>query len=98
MLEGAMREVFVLARTHGVHVADEAVEQALALIDHSPEQATASMQRDIVEGRPSELESQLGVVVRLAQLAGVEVPLHTFLYASLLPQERMARGEIELPT
>ena len=56
------------------------------------------MQRDIVEGRPSELESQLGVVVRLAQLAGVEVPLHTFLYASLLPQERMARGEIELPT
>ena len=68
------------------------------LIDHSPEQATASMQRDIVEGRPSELESQLGVVVRLAQLAGVEVPLHTFLYASLLPQERMARGEIELPT
>jgi len=98
VLEGAMREVFVLARTRGVHVADEAVEKALALIDHSPEQATASMQRDIVEGRPSELESQLGVVVRLAQLAGIEVPLHTFLYASLLPQERMARGEIELPT
>ena len=37
-----MREVFVLARARGVCVADEAVEKALALIDHSPEQATAS--------------------------------------------------------
>ena len=98
LLEETMREVFVLARAHGVHIADEAVEKALALIDHSPEQAAASMQRDIMAGRPSELESQLGVVVRLAHLVGVEVPLHTFLYASLLPQERMARGEIKLPT
>jgi 2-dehydropantoate 2-reductase len=98
LLEGTMREVFVLARARGVCVADEAVEKALALIDHSPEQATASMQRDIMAGRPSELESQLGVVVRLAHLAGVDVPLHTFLYACLLPQERKARGEIEFPT
>ena len=93
-----MREVFVLARAHGVRVADEAVEKALALIDLSPEQATASMQRDIMAGRPSELESQVGVVVRLAHLAEVDVPLHTFLYACLLPQERKARGEIEFPT
>src|SRR5947209_2574727 len=98
LLEGTMREVFVLARTRGVCITDEAVEKALALIDLSPEQATASMQRDIMAGRPSELESQLGVVVRLAHLAGVEVPLHTFLYACLLPQERKARGEIEFPT
>ena len=98
LLEGTMREVFVLARAHGVRVADEAVEKALALIDRSPEQATASMQRDIMAGRPSELESQLGVVVRLAHRAGVEAPLHTFLYACLLPQERKAHGEIELPT
>ena len=98
LLEGTMREMFVLARALGMHVADEAVEKALALIDLSPEQATASMQRDIMAGRPSELESQLGVVVRLADRAGVEVPLHTFLYACLLPQERKARGEIEFPT
>jgi 2-dehydropantoate 2-reductase len=97
LLEGTMREVFVLARALGVHVGDEAIEKALAGIDLSPEQATASMQRDIMAGRPSELESQLGVVVRLAHPAGVEVPCHTFLYASLLPQERKARGEIEFP-
>jgi 2-dehydropantoate 2-reductase len=97
LLEGAMREVFVVARARGVQVGEKAIEQALAGIDLSPEQATASMQRDIMAGRPSELESQIGVVVRLAHVAGVEAPLHTFLYASLLPQERKARGEIEFP-
>jgi 2-dehydropantoate 2-reductase len=95
LLEGTMREVFVLARARGGHVGEEAIEQALTGIDDAPEQATASMQRDIMAGRPSELESQIGVVVRLAHPVGVEVPRHTFLYASLLPQERKARGEIE---
>jgi 2-dehydropantoate 2-reductase len=98
LLEATMREVFMLARARGVRVGEEAIAKALAGIDLSPEQATASMQRDIMAGRPSELESQLGVVVRLAHPAGVEVPLHTFLYACLLPQERKARGEIEFPT
>jgi len=37
------------------------------------------------------------VVVRLAHSVGLEVPRHTFLYASLLPQERKARGEVEFP-
>lgn len=98
LLEGAMSEVFVLARGLGVRIEEAAIDRALSAIDHLPEQATASMQRDIMANRPSELESQLGVVVRLAPVAGVEVPRHTFLYASLLPQERKARGEIEFPS
>jgi 2-dehydropantoate 2-reductase len=44
------------------------------------------------------LETQIGAVGRLARAVGVEVPRHAFLYASLLPQERKARGEIEFPT
>jgi 2-dehydropantoate 2-reductase len=97
LLEGTMREVFVLARARGVRVGEEALEQTLDAIDHLPEQTTASMQRDIMAGCPSELESQIGVVVRLAHPLGLEVPRHTFLYASLLPQERKARGEVEFP-
>jgi 2-dehydropantoate 2-reductase len=68
--------------------------RAFAIVDGSPEEATASMQRDILAGRPSELESQIGVVVRRAREAGVPVPIHAMLYASLLPQERRARGEV----
>ena len=98
LLEGAMAEIYQLARARGVAVADNALAKAFALIDGSPEQATASMQRDIMAGRPSELESQVGVVVRLAREAAIVVPIHTALYASLLPQERRARGEVTFPS
>jgi 2-dehydropantoate 2-reductase len=56
------------------------------------------MQRDVMMGRPSELETQVGAVVRLGQQAGIETPAHTFIYGSLLPLESVARGQIELPS
>ena len=97
LLEGAMAEVARVAEASGVCVADDAIAKALAVVDGLPEQATASMQRDILAGRPSEFESQVGVVVRRAHATGAEAPMHTFLYASLLPQDRRARGEIIFP-
>jgi len=48
-----------------------------------------------MNGRPSELEYQTGTIVRLGQEAGVATPVHSFIYQSLLPQERRARGEIQ---
>jgi 2-dehydropantoate 2-reductase len=54
----------------------------------------ASMQRDLMEGRPSELGSQNGAVVRMGLESGVPTPLHSFIYHSLLPQELRARGEV----
>jgi 2-dehydropantoate 2-reductase len=52
------------------------------------------MQRDLAAGRPSELEDQVGAVVRLAREAQVPVPVHEVIYGALLPQERAARGGI----
>ena len=49
------------------------------------------MHRDVVAGRPSELETQVGAVVRLGREAGVPTPVNGVLYATLLPQERAAR-------
>jgi 2-dehydropantoate 2-reductase len=94
LLEGAISEIGAVARAHGVAMPESAVAASLAAVDAVPEQGTASMQRDIIAGRVSELESQVGVVVRMAHTAGVEAPIHTYLYASLLPQERRARGEL----
>ncbi len=56
---------------------------------------TVSMQRDIMEGRPSEIEVQNGAVVRLVLTTGVPTPINDFIYHSLLPQEKRARGEFE---
>jgi len=55
----------------------------------------ASMQRDIIEGRPSELEAQSGALARMGRESGVPTPVHDFIYASLLPQEQRARGQVE---
>ena len=63
--------------------------------DNLPPQGTASMQRDIMEGRPSELEVQNGAVVRLGLTTGVPTPINDFIYHSLLPQEKQARWEFE---
>jgi len=92
LLEAATREVLALARARGVALGEDAVARTLAYVDGLPEDATASMQRDILEGRPSELEAQTGTIVRLGREAGVPVPANAFLYASLLPSEIKARS------
>ena len=92
MLERAMTETCDVARARGVGLPDTAVATGMAAIDRQPEGGEASMQRDIQEGRPSELESQNGAVVRLGLEAGVPTPTHDFIYGALLPQERRARA------
>jgi 2-dehydropantoate 2-reductase len=93
MLEAAIGEVEALARARGVALPADIAARTLAQVDGLPPAATASMQRDIMGGRPSELESLNGAVVRLGRESGVPVPTHAMIYASLLPQERAARGK-----
>jgi 2-dehydropantoate 2-reductase len=78
---------------HGkrIHLPEDAVDRAVAFLEKMPPDATASMQRDIIEGRPSELEAQNGAVVRMGKAVGVDTPLHRFIYYSLLPMEAAAR-------
>jgi len=97
MLEQAMGEVLAVAHARGIAVPEEAISRTMALIDDLPPGGTASMQRDIIAGRPSELETQNGAVVRLGQEAGAATPVHTFIYHSLLPSELQARGQIDFP-
>jgi 2-dehydropantoate 2-reductase len=95
LLEQAMHEVLAVAHARGIAVPEESIPNTLALIDGLPPEGTASMQRDVMAGRPSELESQNGAVVRLGQEVGVATPLHAFIYHSLAPLELRARGRVE---
>jgi 2-dehydropantoate 2-reductase len=95
MLENAMREVLAVAHARGIALSEESIPDTMALIDGLPSAGTASMQRDIMAGRPSELESQNGALVRLGQEVGVATPLHAFIYHSLTPLEMRARGRVE---
>jgi 2-dehydropantoate 2-reductase len=92
LLAAAQAELAAVARARGVAVPEDAPAKTLAFLDGVPPEGTASMQRDLGAGRPSELEEQTGALVRLAREAGVPVPVHEALLAALLPQELMARG------
>jgi 2-dehydropantoate 2-reductase len=90
----AVREVIDLAAAHGVTLAPDALELTMKRYDGLAPESTASMQRDVIDGRPSELEAQVGAVVRMAAALNMPAPVHGVLYAALLPQERKARGEV----
>lgn len=92
-IQQAMQEVKALAQASDVPLDADAVEQGMAFCDNLGPDATSSMQRDIVEGKPSEIEAQCGYIARRGAELGVPVPVHTFLYSVLLPQERRARRE-----
>jgi 2-dehydropantoate 2-reductase len=88
----AMKEIYALAQARGVRLPPDAIDIALAGVETLPFDATSSMQRDIGAGRPSELESQNGAVVRMAKESGVAVPTHELIYAKLKPLEEKARA------
>ena len=98
LLQRALEEIYAVAVGNRIALPADSVEKTLAFIDTLPPDGTASMQRDIMQGRPSELESQVGAVVRLGERLGIEVPLHRRIYAALLPLEQRARGELEFTT
>lgn len=97
MAQQVVREVLAVAAGQGIEMPKDAFTSAVSRLEGSPPNGTSSMQRDLMEGRPSELEVQSGGVVRLGLEAGVPTPVNSFIYNSLLPQEMRARGELPNP-
>jgi len=91
LLLRAMDEIYALTKARGINLPADSIEKALASVESLPDDATSSMQRDIAAGKPSELESQNGAVVRMARESGVETPTHERIYSVLKPLEMMAR-------
>jgi 2-dehydropantoate 2-reductase len=95
LLYRAIGEIDTLAKAKGVKMPPSAVDDTMANVDSMPAGGTTSMQRDILEGRPSELESTCGAVVRIGKELGLDLPVNTAMYGALLPSELRARGELK---
>lgn len=93
MLVAAFEEVGAVAAAKGVALPSDVVARTVAYVDALPADATASLQRDVVAGRPSEIASLSGAVARVGVELGVATPVHAAIYAALLPMERAARSE-----
>ena len=86
MAEQVMHEVLAVARASDIALPEDSASTAMALLDSLPPDATASMQRDILEGRPSELEFQNGAVMCLGKETDVPTPVNALIYYNLLPR------------
>jgi len=95
LLESAMEEIERVARANEISLPREIVASTMAYVDGLPAEGTSSLQRDLTEGKPSELESLNGAVARLGREVGVRTPTNAFLYQALLPLDRRARGDLE---
>lgn len=98
MLQRCMHEINAVARAHQISLSDDVIEKTMAFVDSLAPSGTTSMQRDIADGRPFELEAWNGAVVRSGNEVGVATPLHEFIYHSLLPLELRARQQVEFPS
>ena len=82
-----MAEVLAVSQTRKVTLSEGVIARTMGVIDGLDPSGTTSLQRDIMDGKPTELDAWNGAVTRLAREVGVATPLHDFICWSLLPQE-----------
>lgn len=85
-------EIVAIAKAKNIQLASDCIEKTFSIIENQPYNTTASLQRDIMEGKPSELEAQNGTVLKFGKLLGIDTPVNSFIYNCLLPQEKRARS------
>ncbi|MEM9685991.1 MAG: 2-dehydropantoate 2-reductase [Bacteroidota bacterium] len=91
MLQTA-EEIKAVANAKGISLTAADIETTFAFTDRQAPESTASMQRDIMEGKPSELESFNGYIVREGRKHGIPTPVNEYIYRCLLPMENKARA------
>lgn len=81
----AFTEVRDVALAQGIAMPGDIVDRVLALHRSFPPGMYASMYHDLARGKPLELDSLGGVVVRRGAALGVPTPVHGMAYACLKP-------------
>ncbi len=85
MARRGFQEVVAVARAAGIRLPDDAAERMLAVHQSFPKTMFASMYHDIARGKPMELDSLSGYLVRLGRTLGVPTPVHEMAYLALKP-------------
>jgi 2-dehydropantoate 2-reductase len=84
-------EIVAVANAKGIELTNDDIEMILKIVDNLNAKTTASMQRDIMDGRPSELDNFNGYIVRQGKELHITTPANSFTYHCLWPQEKKAR-------
>lgn len=85
------KEIVQLAIAKNIPLTELDISKTFAIYDKLEATTTASMQRDVMQGKPSELENFNGYIVKLGKELEIKTPINEFIYQTLLPQEKRAR-------
>ncbi len=95
LYRGIMEEVAAVADAHGIALPPDAVARWFELSLGLPDWTYGSMYHDLAAGRPIEIDSLNGTVVRLGREHGVHTPMNFAVHAALKPH---AAGAARRPT
>jgi 2-dehydropantoate 2-reductase len=78
-----MQELYAVSEAEGIGLHTSIIDDMMKYGGGLPEGTTSSMNSDFIAGRRTELETLVGVVVRLARQHQLEVPLYEKIYLAL---------------
>lgn len=93
LMRSTAEEILTVAQATNIDLRSSDIEQVFDTVSQLDGQSTASTQRDLMAGKPSELETFNGFIVKQAKKYGISVPVNEMLYECLLPMEEQARDE-----
>jgi len=85
------QEIKQIANLKNIAISQDDINKTLHILENMPYETTASMQRDFMEGKPSELDNFNGYIVKEGQRLGLKTPVNDFIYYTLLPSEKFVR-------
>lgn len=91
LMRNTAEEILAVAQGKGINLNASDIEKVFQAVESMDGQSTASTQRDLMDGKPSELETFNGYIVREAKKLGISVPVNEMLYQCLRPMEQRAR-------
>ena len=93
-LKVTANEVVSVGQAMKIPVGQQDIDKMFELIDTLDYHTTMSLQRDIMEGKPSELENFNGYIVKQGDLLHIDTPVNDFIYYSLRPMEEKVRRSL----
>jgi len=91
MMKDTAHEVMQIAIHKNISLSKADIDKTMHILENMDYDTTASMQRDMMDGKPSELENFNGYIVKEGLRLKINTPVNNFIYYTLLPAENFAR-------
>lgn len=91
MLINTAKEIIKVAQKLKIDINESDREKCFDLIDTLDYNTTMSLQRDMMQGRPSELDNFNGFIVKKGDELNIGTPVNDFIYYCLKPMELSSR-------